>query len=351
MTHRAFKHHARAFVALVVAAIAALTLAACGGSDDDGGGSSGGGKAADARTVLRETFTNVNDVDSGRMRVALEMRERGGQSVKLGVDGAFVNKGEDYPEFDVDVDVNIAGQGSFAAGLVSTSDRLFVSFQGQSYEVPAELLDSAKEQADEGAEPRIDRSLIPDLRVDEWGIDPELVGQEDVGGVRTDHVRATVDVRAFLDALDGVLGEIARAGLGGPAGDQMPSELPDDARAEVEQAVRAASVDIWTGADDRILRRLRVDLEIEPRGERGGTASLLVELTELDEPQRIVAPKDVRPFEELMGGLAPLLGLGASLGDEPSVPSSDRLDAYSRCLADAGGDVGAAQRCAALLEG
>src|SRR5690606_22468160 len=104
--HRALEHRSRAFVALLVATIAALTLAACGGGDD--GGSGAGGDKADARTILRETFSGTHEVRSADARLSLSMSERGGgDSVTIKIGGPFQNMGRDeLPKFDMELDAD-----------------------------------------------------------------------------------------------------------------------------------------------------------------------------------------------------------------------------------------------------
>lgn len=110
-------------------------------------------------------------------------------------------------------------------------------------------------------------------------------------------------------------------------------------------------MDVWTGSDDKTLRKLQIDLGVEPESGRSGTASFSLELTGLNEPQTIEAPTNTRPIDELLAGLAPLLGgaMGAGTGGADT-PSAGSLGDYQRCITDAGSDVAEAQKCAALLE-
>ncbi len=158
MNHRVLEHRARAVVALLLACLAALTLAACGSDDDKGGSSGGGGDTADARTLLRETFTGTKDVRSGRFTLALRAGEDGGDA-DIGQTRRPVRDavGDDaYPKFDITADVD-AGGDQISAGMVSTSDRLFVEFEDNAYEIPAavprdgEKTDRHRGQNDPGA--------------------------------------------------------------------------------------------------------------------------------------------------------------------------------------------------------
>lgn len=344
--HRALEHRTRAFVALLIATIAALTLAACGGGDDGDRGD-----AADARTILRETFSGTHEVRSGDARLSLALSERGGgDAFTLRIGGPFENMGRDeVPKFDFELDVDLGSQGGqFRAGVVSTSDRLFVKWDGDAYEVPSQLLDEARrsmrEQADEARE---DDSLTAfGIDPQTWVDDPEVVGREEIGGAETDHVSGTLNVPAFLDSIDRLLEEIDKRGLDDASGQDVPDRIPADDRAEIERTIRNARFDLWSGTEDRTLRKLQVRLDIDGGDDqRGGTVDFVIQIDGINEAQRIAAPSGAKPIDQLLGQFGGLLG-GASLGEGPS---GEDLSEYQDCLMRAGGDIDEAQRCAALL--
>lgn len=349
MTHRVLEHRARAVVALLLAVLAAFTLAACGSDDkESSSGGSGGGDTADARTLLRDTFSGTKSIRSGRFALTLRGGETGGEQLDVRIGGPFESQGTDrYPKFDVQASLDVSGQG-FRAGMISTSDRLFVVFDGSAYEVPAEYLAMARRET--GTENRTIPGL-PDLDPQSWIDDPQVVGQEQVGGVQTEHISGTLNVTALMDSVDRVLAEVDRQGLSAAAGGQVPTSIPADTRAQIERAVRDPRVDIWTGREDKTLRKLQVDLGIEPQRDRAGSIAFAVELSGLNEPQTIEAPTNTRPIEELLAGLGGLLGSsglpGTSSGGGGT--SADALGDYQRCLTDAGTDVAAQQKCADLL--
>ncbi|MDO8209377.1 hypothetical protein [Conexibacter sp. CPCC 206217] len=353
MNHRVLEHRARAVVALLLALLAAVTLAACGSDDKDSSGSSGGGggDTADAQTLLRETFSGTKDVRSGRFALSLRAGESGGEQIAVSIGGPFESIGGDaYPKFAITAVVRGGGL-DISGGLTSTSDRLYVEYGGNAYEVPAEYLDLARQQT--GTQ---DRAIpeLPDFDPLSWVTDPTVVGTEDVGGVETQHISAGLNVTALMDSIDRVLAEVGRQGLGAAAGGQVPSSIPADTRAQIERAVRDPRVDIWTGSDDKTLRKLQVDTGIEPEAGRSGTASFSLELSDLNEAQTIEPPANTRPIDELLGAVSGLLGSAVSPGtdsggNDPSA-SSDALGEYQRCVVDAGSDVAKVQQCTRLLQ-
>ena len=82
--------------------------------------------------------------------------------------------------------------------------------------------------------------------------------------------------------------------------------------------------DLWTGEEDKILRRIEVefgfeiprDLRQDTQGVERGNVKMALEIADVNEEQTITAPKDARPLSELQStlGLGALGGLGGSGG-------------------------------------
>jgi hypothetical protein len=324
--HRVLEHRVRAVVALLVLTLTALVLVACGDGGGGGGGSasSGGG---DATAVVSQTFASFGDIESGRadLDIALEGSSDSG-SVKIA--GPF-QRGEDgTPEFDLAVDADLGAAGG-TLGLVAADGRLVFEFGGTAYELP-------------GGSGGAGIGDLGGLDPTAWIADPRLAGEEELDGVQTQHVAARVDGPALVEQLSKLLERLAsQLGSTVPG---LPKTLPSEVRSEIEQALESATVDIWTGKDDHLLRKLLVHLRIESQGQ-SGDVNLTLLLTDVNEPQQIAAPKDARPISELLGQLGALSGaLGGSSGG--SVPN---IDEYSKCIQEAGNDLSKAQKCADLL--
>ena len=359
-THRFVQHRVRAIVALLTLALLAFVLAACGGSDSGGSGSGGG--SGDAETLLRQTFTGTHKIRSGKANVDLRVDVNGDASIRgpitLNISGPFESAGTDQlPKFDLALQANAQGQG-FKAGLTSTSDQLFVNFGGTSYVVPASVMarlkDSYSRSQQQGSSNRMDLRALG-LDPLSWLQDPTVVGTESIGGVDTDHISAGVDVSALLDDIDSLL---ARGVPGLPTGQQVPRRIPDSDRRQIQDAIKNAKVDVWSGQDDHTLRKATLVLNVDlPRSSTTLDLSLSIELTDLNQPQTINAPTTTRPLSELLGQLQGFLGgafggglAGGSSGSgSAGGASSQQLQAYSACVQRAGSNVQEAQKCADLL--
>jgi hypothetical protein len=360
------------FVAVALAVLlAALGVAACGG---------GGGEDVDK--VLKDTFSGKHKVASGKVELSLSVKTEGGRTgggpIELKLTGPLQNQGtNDLPKFDFDLALTASGQ-SFKAGAVSTGDAGFLKFQGQAYEVPDKIFKQFKDgyaRSRRQREGTSQNQSFASLGVNpqRWLKDPKNEGEEDVGGTKTIHVSAGVDVPKLLDDVNQILSK-AKGQLGGQAG-QLPQQLTPQQRKAVQDAVEDVSFDVYTGKDDKTLRRMSIKLKFKiPQAQRaqaqgltGGELSFDLVLNDLNKPQTISPPANPRPFDELaaaaqgvLGGLGGLGGGasggagGASGGGTATTPPAagggdEKAQRYLQCLQEAGGDVAKAQKCADLL--
>ena len=124
-------------------------------------------------------------------------------------------------------------------------------------------------------------------------------------------------------------------------------------------AVKDPRVEIYTGKDDQILRRIVVNLGIEDAASKtSGTVAFDVSIADLNEDQEIAEPADAKPFDQLLGQLGGLglgaggaAGSGSGSGSAGGGTSSDDLEKFSKCIEDAGNDVEKARKCSELISG
>jgi hypothetical protein len=138
------------------------------------------------------------------------------------------------------------------------------------------------------------------------------------------HVSADVKIDALLDDLNDL---IRRAGRLGLENDQVPQRIPERTQRQIEESVKTAQFDLWTGKDDKIMRRLEIEfsfdlpeeLRAQAQGVSGGTVDIKVEIADLNEDQEIKVPEKSRPLSELQSQLGvSALGLGEGLGGSSS---------------------------------
>jgi hypothetical protein len=356
----------------LLALSAATLLAACGGGDDD----------VDA--ILAETFGGESQaVDSGRLDLAFTLDAQGLPQlegpVSIRLAGPFASQEEGLPRFDFDVALSASGQ-DVRAGAVSTGEQGFLKFQDQAYDVGEQLYAQFASTYEQSQAAQPDRpeggANFAALGVDprRWLTDASNEGTEEVGGAETIRISGGIDVSTLLEDLNRLLGQAGELGVTGAG--EVPNELSEEQRAQIAEAVQDANVDIYTGADDKILRRLRLDVTFEvpedaregAGGLQGGELELDLTIAGLNEEQEIAAPDGARPLAELTGAL----GLGGAQGQGGAAPPADGAappaggaqppagglggagapgmsGAYLQCVEDAGEDVAELQGCARLL--
>jgi hypothetical protein len=352
--------------ALVVCALALpipAAIAGCGGDDSS--------SSEDPQTVLDETFNNDTKVTSGDLQLNASLSAEGDQGGQLDVSLGGPFQGDPNNENSIpqlDWDASLTGQGAgqsidFSGGLVVTGDNAYVEYKDQAYEVGAKAFSSLSQQLEAqasntdtstgGFKEQCETALQQAGATDTSGCDVDLEswltnlsneGNEDVGGAETVHIHGDADVNAILTDI----GNLAAAVPNASAQGFDPSQL-----GTFSDAVTDASLDVYSGVDDHILRKLDANLTIDPSAIAGGAVipvsniqiSFSVEIDGVNEDQTITAPSGAKPIDSLLGdlGVSPgaLGGLGGGglpgLGDSGSGGSGGSGDsaAYLDCIQQA----------------
>ncbi|MEA2429540.1 MAG: hypothetical protein QOI19_13 [Thermoleophilaceae bacterium] len=346
-------------IAVLLAALA--VIAGCGG---------GSGSSTDARALIDKAFKQP--ISSADMTLNIEAKVNGvaqlQQPISLKVAGPFQSNGKGkLPSFNWQVSVSGGGQ-AFSGGVVSTGQNAFVNFQGTNYEVGAAKVAQFNQQLGTSGSKR----SLKDFGIDPqaWVKDPTEQGSDNVNGVDTTHVHASVDIgRMFSDFNK----TIQKAGqMGTPA---APQQLSADTIKKIQDIVKNPKVDIYVGKSDSKIRRLSVAVDFQIpsdqrskfQGAEGGTLTFSIDFAKVGQPQTITAPANARPISELqqqLGGLGGGLGglggsgssggaggSGGSAGAGGTNPTPAQFEKYSKCLQSADpSNTAAIQKCAQLLK-
>ena len=278
--------------AAVATAVAALVTAGCGGA---------GGSGEDGAQALRRTSANLAKIHSGdlTLRLVLTPGKSGGGGRGVGVEmkGPFsFAGGGPLPVARVSY-TQIAGGQQVPATFISTGRAAFVEVNGTTYRLPRAQADVLRLGAGAGADAKGLDALQLDAR--RWMRHPKLSGGPDLQGQKTD--RITGDLNAG-PALSDLLGAASRAGTGGGL-------QGADAR-RLSETVRSSSIEVLTGAEDRLLRRVTVSADLDVpeslRRQVGGRAALHLDFQlGVARPNRqvtVTAPKDAKPLPRRQAG-------------------------------------------------
>lgn len=280
-----------------IALTVAISLAACGSDNSND---------EDPQQVLDATFDNQESVDSGVLDISFSVHAEGGDdagSLDASLGGPFQSGDGGAPQFDLSVEADVDSslqQFSADAGLVSTGEQAFVSFQDTDYEVPSQLFDQFEQgflqaegqQGDQG-------NLLSSLGIDpsNWLTDLSNDGTEDVEGTETIHISGQADVPDLVADVKQIVENVPQAAARIDAG--QLSQLD-----QLTGIVESADFDIYSGEDDDVLRKLEANLELNPPDAAGGAESISVNFTvtlsDLNESQTISAPANAQPLSTLL---------------------------------------------------
>ncbi len=336
----------RALIVLSCLAVSAALLSACGGKDE-----------ADAQQILEQTFgKSAAEIENGRMDMRFQLDPEGllalGGPIKLTLKGPFASpRGGDLPRFDVDFVARLARL-PYAGGLQSTGTRAFLTAGGGAYEVDAPFVARLRRGLGSGGgQPGLSALGIDPLR---WTSAPKKKGNETIGGVDTIRIGGEVQTEPLLSDLDALL---TKAGGSSEPGDG--SLLTPQVRRQLADAVDSATFDIWTGAEDKLMRQLAVVIKFAFKdgspspiqGLEGGTIKLRLRLDAVNETKVSVrAPRGARPIAELTGGGLEnfLRGIGSGLtGGSDAVVGG----AFLKCITGAAGSTTKLLRCVSKVGG
>lgn len=278
-----------------------LLLVACGDDDKDTGASTN-----DPRALLERAF--AKPVDSGEVRarigVGLEGMEGLDGPIALTVRGPFESRGEDrLPNADLDLGVKAGGL-AFDAGLKLTDDKLYLEFQGDSYEVgdlPGGVEGASGKDGKGGGLAGLD------LDPSSWLEDPELEDGREIGGDATRRITGSVDVEKAVEDLLSVLDSPEVKRELESEGDRLPAlpELDDEDRDKLREAIKDVRFEANVDGDD-VLRRVLVKGSFDVPsdagigGLEGGDISVDYVLEKVGGEIDVQPPRNPQPLGELL---------------------------------------------------
>lgn len=315
--------HAITAVALLALS---LGLVACGGGDKSGEG---------PQALLEEA--TLQGIGSGKLDLALNLSAKGEEGGKLDVSlsGPFQGEGKNsLPQLAMTARAQGNYNGTkidFDGGLTLLPNSAYVNYEGVDYEVDPTtfaFVESTLKQAQREAGAETGAAGVAGcqeefgtLAVADFLENGRNEGSADVGGTGTTKVSGDLNVGGAIDALVEVAESPACRAQLAAAGPLPSSDEIEAAKDEVGSAVKTARVDVYIG-DDQIVRRISAELKIEPNGGGTGPKSIVIgldlELTGVNEEQKISAPENAKPLSKLFLKLNvnPIELLGLLQGEE-----------------------------------
>jgi hypothetical protein len=324
---------------LAIALPVPAVVAGCGGSSSNN---------EDPQKVLDETFNNPTKITSGKLAISLDGSAQGQQSgtFKATISGPFQTEQNDptaFPQFDLNADVSGSSGGpsiSFNGSLIATKDNAYVDYQNQPYEIGSDVFKQFTQSYAQAA--KQNQTQKSQSVFDRFGIDPSTwltnvsnEGTTDVDGTDTIHVHGDADIAKILSDLQ----KASQQTSGATTSQLTPQQLD-----QLKSAVKQASIDVYSGTDDHLLRKLALSLQIAPPPGTGATVSSVnvnfsITFSDVNQPQTITAPSNPKPISELLSqlGIPGLPGVGGSTGGfgVPGGSGGAGSSAYQNCINNA----------------
>jgi len=285
--------------------VVAMPFAGCGG--DEATPPDAEPVPRDPEAVLEETFGGEGGVAGGFLEAGVEFTLFDGASTysqRFALEGPF-ELGSGAPSFDLGLTVEQGDGPAAEARLASTGEAGFLELGGVDYEIDPAVFERLARSFEAGGDP------FDALDPSRWFLDASLEGTAEHGGVETVQVSGPAIMSRLFDdlrELTGMLGLPALGPLGGKNAD--------------------ATLDVFSGLGDSVLRRLELTIPVEGELEGGqpfeNEITLSLALGEVNDHPAIEPPAEPRSiteldYEEVPAELSGLVGFVA--GDGPGAPS------------------------------
>jgi hypothetical protein len=333
---------------VLLLSLSVALVAGCGDAQVEPASSS-----TDVNTLLRDTFRNLDQVKSANLSAKLAV-DGAGESVTASLSGPFQSQGKGkLPKVQLDAKLEGGGQ-NFAAGVTWLGDKGYVNLQGTNYEVPglvAKQFAAGYEEAAKQQKKGSDTALLLGVDFSKWLKNGRNEGEANVAGADTIKLTGEADVAQVIADVQRIAQKASALNL--PGTQDVPTKLTPAQEKEIVTAVKKFAIEVYTGKEDRILRKLVVNAELQDPSSKQ-TSHVVFELTlnGVGSDQDFSAPKNAKPFSELAKAVKGFSLFGSSTsGGTTTAPSSDAVEKYSKCVSDAKGDVAKMQKCADLISG
>jgi hypothetical protein len=286
-------------------------LVGCGGDDKssgDAGGGDKGGKAnsAEVKKLIRQTFGPNEKAKSGNISAVVDLTVKGApryrEPVQVSLVGPFSNEAG-QPETKLDVSLSLRG-GILGGDLYLKGDKAYIGLGSTAYEVPASIAGPLRKPlASDGN--ALDAIMgVFNINPDRWAKNPRIVGNERVAGIDTIHGTADINTKNLFLDLATLAKRLTALRITEITG--LPREVNAQTRAALDRSVKTATGDVYTGADDKVLRRAKLNVLLEPSAKdrrllkfSSIKVAANLDITDVGSPQKVNVPSNRGSWDAL----------------------------------------------------
>ena len=295
----------------VLSALLIAVLVGCGGDDSSSGDSATGDKAgkansAEVKKLIRQTFGPNEKAKSGNISAVVDIVVKGHpryrEPVQVSLVGPFTNAGG-QPEAMLDVSLALRG-GILGGDMYLKADKAYIGLGSTAYEIPASIAGPLRSPLEKTGN-ALDAILgVFNINPDRWAKNPRIVGNERVAGIDTIHGTAQINTENLFLDLATLAKRLTSLRITDITG--LPREVDAQDRAALRRSVKTATGDVYTGADDKVLRRAKLDVLLQPSAKdrkRLKFSSIKVaanlDISDVGSPQKVNVPSNRGSYEAL----------------------------------------------------
>lgn len=254
--------------------------------------------------LMQDATTSFGKVKRGDFRFSISITPQGSDAAPSTIElkGPFeIVPGKPLPKARITYTVSSGGR-SQVVTLLTTGDKAYTVIKGQAYELPASATKDLKSATKDLAKPSGGGGLSGiKLNFNKWLVDPKVAAGRDIDGTATWRTTANVNVVEALKDL------VSSAGtLGSITGQGVPT-LKESDIAEVKKGIKSASVVVYVGRYDNILRLMDLTMDFSTPanqqaatgGITGGRMNMLVGISAPNQPVEVSPPKNPLPYSAL----------------------------------------------------
>jgi len=295
----------------VVSALLVAVLVGCGGGDSSSGDKAAADKGGapnspEVKKLLRQTFGPNAKATSGNLSAIVDITVKGNprykEPIQVSLVGPFTDA-DGQPEAKLDVSLGLRG-GILGGDLYLKADKVFVGLGSTAYEVPASIATPLRKPLDKTGNTLDAVLAVFSINPDRWAKNPRIVGNERVAGIDTIHGTAEINTEnVFLDlaTLAKRLTSLRITDITG-----LPRMVDAQARAALSRSVKTATGDVYTGAEDKVLRQAKLNMLLEPSAKdrkilkfSSIKVSANLDITDVGAPQTVSVPSNRGSYDAL----------------------------------------------------
>lgn len=314
------------FTVLVpLALLGAAALAACGESSNKASSPAESHKAAEK--IIAQAVGPNEAARSGRIdgSVLIEVKgvPRFKTPIELTANGVYnLPAGEDVPELDFDVGVSM-NDGVLGGAIVVNDETGYIKLGNAGYQLPADISKSLVAPAREAKNGLTKTGAMFYINPQDWQMNARVIGEENIAGEPTEKITADVLVNVALNDLSKLLDFLTKIGV--PQALGLPTKLTPKMKAAFLRSVTDVNGVVWIGKDDHVLRKAHVTGEMVVAkedqktllGATSGKLEATLNISQVGEPQKISAPKQIDRYADLRLSLDALAEAAGQDGSEP----------------------------------